>query len=329
MAGHRQVRPSTARSYAAHVRLYLAPALGRIPLEELEGPDVQAMIDRIVADHAKAGNPISAASLARIRATLRCALNAAMRRGLVTANPATMIELPPQVRPHPVVWTPGRVAAWKATGERPVVAVWTADQLYEFLSFTVNDPFHLLWRVSPRKREVPPALSGIRRGEACGLRWADVDLDDAQFMVAQQLVEIGGTVTVAAPKTAASRRLIPLDEVTVAMLCGLERSMASRGAGGHVFTDSRGRPLRPGHVTNTFRAQVTASGLPPVRLHDLRHGAATLALAAGVDLKTVQDMLGHSTIVTTADIYTSVLPQVRRAAAESIADLVLRAGPAA
>ena len=279
------------------------------------------MIDRIVADHAKARDPISAESLARIRATLRCALNAAMRRGLVRSNPATMIELPPQVRPHPVVWTPGRVAAWKATGERPVVAVWTADQLNEFLSFTAEDPFHLLWRVI--------ALSGMRRGEACGLRWADVDLDDAQFMVAQQLVEIGGTVTVAAPKTAASRRLIPLDEVTVAMLRRLERSMASRGAAGHVFTDPRGRPLRPGHVTNTFRTQVTSSGLPPVRLHDLRHGAATLALAAGVDLKTVHDMLGHSTIVTTADIYTSVLPQIRRPAAESIADLVLRAAPAA
>lgn len=83
--------------------------------------------------------------------------------------------------------------------------------------------------------------------------------------------------------------------------------------------------MRPGHVTHSFRAQVNASRLPPVRLHDLRHGAATLALAAGMDLKTVQDMLRHSTIVTTADIYTSVLPQVRRAAADSIADLVLTA----
>jgi integrase len=122
---------------------------------------------------------------------------------------------------------------------------------------------------------------------------------------------------------------MPLDALTVAMLRQLERSRTTAGASGHVFTDHHGRPLRPGHVTRSFRAQVTASGLPPVRLHDLRHGAATLALAAGVDLKTVQDMLGHSTIVTTADIYTSVLPQVRRAAVDSIAELVLKAKPAA
>lgn len=133
LAEHRRIRPSTARSYVAHLRLYLVPSLGRIPLDDLEGPDVQAMIDRIVVDHVKAGKPISPASLARITATLRCALNAAMRRGLISSNPATMIELPAHVRTHPVVWTPGRVTAWKATGERPVVAVWTADQLNEFL----------------------------------------------------------------------------------------------------------------------------------------------------------------------------------------------------
>jgi hypothetical protein len=86
--------PSTARSYAAHLRQYLVPSLGRIPLDDLEGQDVLPMIDRIVGDHVKAGKPISPASLARITATLRCALNAAMRRGLISSNPATMIELP-------------------------------------------------------------------------------------------------------------------------------------------------------------------------------------------------------------------------------------------
>ena len=74
-----------------------------------------------------------------------------------------------------------------------------------------------------------------------------------------------------------------------------------------------------------FRRAVQASGLPPVRLHDLRHGAASLALAAGADLKTVQDLLGHSTIITTADIYTSVLPEVHDRYADAVADLVAAA----
>ncbi|WP_229789881.1 tyrosine-type recombinase/integrase [Pilimelia terevasa] len=86
-----------------------------------------------------------------------------------------------------------------------------------------------------------------------------------------------------------------------------------------------GRPGHPGYLTQRFRLLVTRSGLPPVRLHDLRHGAATLAHTAGADLKTIQDQLGHSTITVTADIYTSVLPPTQRRSAEATAQLVLTA----
>lgn len=89
-----------------------------------------------------------------------------------------------------------------------------------------------------------------------------------------------------------------------------------------MFTDRHSRALRPERLTGAFRDAVRASGLPPVRLHDLRHGAASLALAAGADLKTVQDLLGHSTIITTADIYTSVLPPVHDRYADAVADLL-------
>src|SRR5215472_6345595 len=84
--------------------------------------------------------------------------------------------------------------------------------------------------------------------------------------------------------------------------------------------------MAPDRLTRTFRALAADAGLTPVRLHDLRHGAATLALAAGVDLRIVQEMLGHSSIVLTADTYTSVLPAVAHAAAEKVAALIVRAG---
>ena len=115
------------------------------------------------------GSPVSAATLTRIRATLRAALNAAIRRGLLADNPASRAELPRARRPRAVMWTPGRIELWQRTGERPAVAVWTAAQTAQFLN-TIEDhrlyaAYHLI------------ALRGLRRGEAAGLRWCDVDLD--------------------------------------------------------------------------------------------------------------------------------------------------------
>jgi integrase len=96
---------------------------------------------------------------------------------------------------------------------------------------------------------------------------------------------------------------------------------------GYVFTRPDGRPYHPNSLTHRFQKLVAAAGLPPVRLHDLRHGAATLAHEAGADLKTVQDQLGHASIVT-ADTYTSVLPPAQHRAAEATARLVLAAAHA-
>ncbi len=92
---------------------------------------------------------------------------------------------------------------------------------------------------------------------------------------------------------------------------------------GYVFTDLKGEPLNPDYLTRRFRYLVRQSGLPPVRLHDLRHGAATLAHAAGADLKTLQEQLGHTSIVLTADTYTSVLMILHFKVAEATARLVL------
>ncbi|MFG3710399.1 tyrosine-type recombinase/integrase [Micromonospora sp. NPDC047730] len=94
---------------------------------------------------------------------------------------------------------------------------------------------------------------------------------------------------------------------------------------GYVFTRADGQPINPNYATTRFRKLVQRAGLPPVRLHDLRHGAASLAHEAGADLKTLQDLLGHSSIVTTADTYTSVLPEVQRRCADATAHLVLAA----
>jgi site-specific recombinase XerD len=131
---------STIRSYAGHVRLYLKPYLGRILLAELSAAHVQAMFTAITRHHQALGSPLSAATLSRIRATLRAALNAAIRAGLIADNPAGRAELPPARRPRAVVWTAALVEHWQRAGERPAVAVWTAAQTAQFLRAITGPP---------------------------------------------------------------------------------------------------------------------------------------------------------------------------------------------
>lgn len=311
---------SSSRGYRLHVEQYLQPHLGAVPLTELRPRHVRAMLQAIAADHARTGRPLSAATLQRIRATLRTALNAAIREELLAGNPARHVQLAPAVRPHPLVWTTARTAAWRRTGARPAVAVWTAAQTAQFLTAIAGDPLHACYHVI--------ALRGLRRGEAAGLTWSHVDLDDATLTVSQQLLEYDGRLVVSPPKSAASARTLPLDSHTVAVLHAHQLCAAEAGRNvtdGFVFTRPDGRPCRPDYLSRHFRQLSSATGLPPVRLHDLRHGAATLMLAAGADLKVVQDLLGHASIVLTADTYTSVLPELARDAAEATAELILQA----
>jgi integrase len=309
---------STRSSYAKHIRQYFAPRLGSILLADLSRQDVRAMFTAIVRSHAAAGRPLTAATLVRIRATLSVALNAAVRDGLINDNPASSVQLPRVARPHGVVWTQNRVAEWQATGARPPVAVWTAVQTAAFLQAILGHRLYAAYHLM--------ALRGLRRGETCGLRWCDVDLDEGVLTVRQQLQQYEGRLVVVPPKTPTSVRIVALDHTTVAAL-RRHQSFQQRELGtdrlgcptGFVFTNPHGEPVKPDFLTGTFRRLVEAAGLPPVRLHDLRHGAATLALAAGNDMKIIQDQQGHSTYYLTADTYTSVLPEVAKRAAEDTA----------
>jgi integrase len=263
--------------------------------------------------------------LAHIRTTLRAALNSAIRQGVIPDNPVRQVELPARRRAHALVWTPGQVADWQATGIRPTVAVWTPAQLAAFLDSVRQDRLYALWRLA--------TLHGLRRGELAGLRWADLDLNHRHLVIVRARTTAGYQVFEGPPKSAASMRTIALDRHTIAVLRqhAYRQRQERHAAGdrwhntGYLFTSRHGHPLHPGYLTHRFAALVAATGLPPVRLHDLRHGAATLAHLAGTDLKTISDQLGHSSIVLTADTYTSVLPAAQYKAAEATAQLVLDA----
>ena len=206
------------------------------------------------------------------------------------------------------------------------VMVWTPAQLGTFLDAAQDDPLYALFHLISHR--------GLRRGEACGLAWVDVDLDGARLSVRQQAVQLGWDTYEDTPKSDAGDREVALDAGTVAALrTHRRRQMEARRLwgpawvdSGKVFTREDGSTLHPATITDRFQARAAAAQLPPIRLHDLRHGAASLMLAAGVEPKVVQETLGHASITLTLDTYTSVYSEVAAAAAVAAAALVPRAG---
>jgi len=337
------LRPSTLHCYRDHIDRYLVPSIGRVTLADLTGKRLQACFNLIARQRTKKATPIAASTVDRVRATLRSALNAAVREGLIAGNPLNQVRLDKPLRPHPVIWTVERVEAWRRDSIRPPVAVWTLRQLVTFLTGVENDRLAVLWWLI--------ALRGLRRGEAAALDRDDLDSEARELTISRQLVALPGELYCGPPKSRASIRTIALDEAGTRRLAGqavqqtLEllqhqfteqhrtdsRNRTGPGwrQGRPMFTYADGRPIRPEYLSHRFRTLVKELDLPPIRLHDLRHGAATLALASRTDLKVIQQMLGHSSIVTTADTYTSVLPETAHRAAQATADMIIKAARSA
>jgi integrase len=198
---------------------------------------------------------------------------------------------------------------------------WTAQQLAAFLAATRDDRLHALWHRL--------ALTGMRRGEALGLQWDDIDLEAASLSARQALIPNGGEVVMSEPKTARGRRVIALDPGTVAVLKGqAARQLAEQAQvrswsdTGLIFTREDGEALHPEVASRFFRQAVKRALLPAIRLHDLRHTHATLALRAGIHPKVVSERLGHASVSITLDTYSHAIPAMQEEAAARIAELV-------
>lgn len=280
------LRESTRESYRGHVTNYLLPLLGETPLAQIGVGEVTALHEMLAA----AG--VSTETARRVHATLSTALTEADRQGLIAGNPCTKVRV--------------------GKGDRYEPSVWSSAEAARFLQATSHGELAALWRLA--------LLLGLRRGELLGLRWRDVDLDAATLTVRTTRVLVGGRVVEGPPKSARSRRALPLDPRTLELL----RRRWKRQAGlsldtawspiEYVFTTREGRPLHPAWVSRQFTEIVQQLGLPPIRLHDLRHTSATLGLAAGESLKAVSARLGHSSIVVTADTYLTPPDSMARAA---------------
>jgi integrase len=217
------------------------------------------------------------------------------------------------------IWTAPRVEEWRKTGVKPArVMIWTVEQTIAFLNACRGHRYAAVYHVM--------AITGMRRGEAAGLHWRDVDLERGELAVTCQLAQIGWRTEITYPKTGHSLRQIALEPALVELLQAHKATQERRRieAGdewretGLVFTRCDGTAIHPAQLTTEFYKLVARHELPPVRLHDLRHGTATHALTAGIDVKLVQDLLGHATSTFTRDVYTGVADQARREAARTL-----------
>jgi integrase len=293
----------TREDYENISRRYLIPALGGQRLDKLTPPMVREMLAVLSSPAAKGGRGLAPRTVAYARAVLRRALNTAVADGLLLSNPASGRDLvPKQVRRE--------------------MQVLSGPEVNRLLAETRDDPHHALWTVL--------LTVGLRLSEALALRWTDLDLDRAELRVSRKLrrPKNGAAWLVEDCKTDKSRRSVPLLVRTVQALQihrdrqGAERLALADGYRDHnfVFANDRGEPLRgDGLYKYHWLPALTRLKLLRIRLHDARHSAATMLLEAGVPLKVVQEMLGHSSITVTGDLYSHVRPAFARQAADALA----------
>lgn len=291
-----KVRPRTHKSYEQVVRIHLEPGIGRVRLAKLTPLDVSAWFE---SRHA-AG--VGGRTIHYARAVLRAALNQALKWELVSRNVASLTD-PPRYRAREI-------------------APLTPEQTRKFLAAVAGHRLEALFTVA--------VGLGLRLGEALGLPWDAVNLDAGTLAVRQTLERAGKQPRFGEPKSARGRRTITLPRIVAAALRKHRtRQLQERLISGErwndsglVFTTEAGAPLDGCNINRTFKAVLRRAGLPAIRYHDLRHTAATLLLAQGVDPRTIMETLGHSQISLTLNTYAHVVPALQRKAAEKMDDIL-------
>ena len=198
---------------------------------------------------------------------------------------------------------------------------WEPSELASFLQSVQGHRLEAAWHVS--------AMTGMRRGEVLGLRWKDLDLDRARIAVRQALVSVGYEIVTSTPKSHQAR-VIDLDAGTVEQLRShRERQDIDRAIWGSdyqvqdlVFCREDGTPVHPHTFSQSFERLIAKTDLPKIRLHDLRHTHATIALAAGVQVKVISERLGHESPAFTLKQYAHVIPGMQAEAASHVAMIV-------
>lgn len=279
--------PKTYYGYFGICKNYLLPTLGGLRIDRVSAIHIQAMMAGMRA------KGLSSQTVRAAFAVLQSALTQAAKWDLIPFNPCQKVErpkVPKKARPH-----------------------WDAEETRKFLAAARDDRFYSLYVVA--------LATGMRFGEILGLRWENVDLRAGTLNVNQQLCEVGGGRVEGPPKKDSIRSFF-LPPAAIAALRKQRERLASEDLANcpWVFPDRRGGPLRQSNLTRrSFYPIIERAGIKKITFHGIRHTFATLALGeAQIDLKTVQELLGHADPALTLRIYSHALPGNKRAAAAKI-----------
>lgn len=290
-----RVRERTYLDYRDRLKWYVKPVLGDKKLSQITAEDIQTMYNKMLEDG------LSPRTVRYTHTILKNALQQAVKWGKLYRNPADLVDLPRQKKEEMKVLTP--------------------EQAARFMEATVYSPWKAFFSLL--------LASGMRPGEALGLKWSDIDFKNKRVTVNRALVRTaGGGWKLEEPKTARSRRTIPLPASVMADLEEHKKNQAAEklkakpgtyNDQGFVFAASNGEPMSDKNIFRRhFKPLLEAAGLPDIRLYDLRHTCATLLLASGVNPKVVSERLGHASVTLTLDTYSHVLPDMQKEAAEKL-----------
>lgn len=305
-------KASTQELYSNLCRRHLEPEpFGTIRLDKLKPSNIEALVLEMRAK-TKPGKPTEAdpdpqpgraladSTIRQVYTVLRAALDGAVRDGLLAKNPAAAIKRPGVAR----------------TEARHVSAVDVTKLLLCAEGLRYRNALMLI------------AATGVRRGEAAALRWSNVDLHAGVLVVRGTLNRVDGRLVITEPKTDRSRRPVPVPPPLIAVLREHraaqenERMMARDQWRDHdlVFATKLGTPVDPNNILRTIQIAAQKAGIADVGVHTLRHSAAVAWLESGVHIKAVADLLGHSSIAITGDVYGHTSDSTARAAVDGLAD---------
>ncbi|MBV8136617.1 MAG: site-specific integrase [Deltaproteobacteria bacterium] len=291
-------RIRTYERYEGIVRKHLLPSVGRLKLDKLTPAHVQTLLDQ------KLSEGLAPRSVRGIKIVLHAALRQAVRWQLIARNVAEF-AVGPKV-------------------QNREMKVFTPEEARIFLGASRGEPLKALY--------VLALSTGLRRGELLALKWEDLDFDEGTLRVRRALSRsCTQGIVISEPKTAHGRRVVRLSQGIVGILKAHRKQQFEQRLSvgprwqdcGYVFTTSIGTSIDPRHLSDDFARVTAKSGLRKIRFHDLRHSSATIALSQGVHPKIVSEMLGHSRISLTLDVYSHSLPTLQSEAADKIASALI------